>query len=58
MKKSIGEKLMNMTGYYWWPPKSDDPTVKGPQPHLITRKQYEAIMKMREKGGEGDPRGD
>ncbi len=41
-----------MAGYYWWPPKSDDPKVKGPQPRLITKEQYETIMKMREDGGD------
>ncbi len=52
MKRQLREKLLNMAGYYWWPPKQDDPSVKGPQPHLITREQYEALMKMREDVGE------
>lgn len=56
MARSFREWLMNMTGHYWWPPRSDDPTIKGPQPRIVTRKQYEALMKLRECGE--DPDGD
>ena len=53
-KKSFGEKLMNICGMYWWPPTHNDPRIKGPKPRLITREQYEALMKMREEGGDDD----
>ena len=45
---------MNMCGMYWWPPTHNDPRVKGPQPRLVTREQYERLMKMREEHGDDD----
>ena len=53
-KKPLREKLMNMCGMYWWPPTHNDPRVKGPPPRLISREQYERLMKMREEHGEED----
>ncbi len=53
-KKPLREKLMNMCGMYWWPPRHNDPRIKGPQPRLVTREQYERLMKMREEHGEDD----
>ena len=53
-KKPLREKLMNMCGMYWWPPKHNDPRIKGPQPRLVTREQYERLMKMREEHGDDD----
>ena len=53
-KKPLREKLMNMCGIYWWPPTHNDPRIKGPQPRLVTREQYERLMKMREEHGDDD----
>ena len=53
-KKPLREKLMNMCGMYWWPPTHNDPRIKGPQPRLVTREQYERLMKMREEHGDDD----
>ena len=53
-KKPLREKLMNMCGMYWWPPTHNDPRVKGPQPRLVSREQYERLMKMREEHGDDD----
>lgn len=47
--KPFSEKLMNLCGMYWWPPTHNDPRIKGPQPRLVTRQQYERLMKMREE---------
>lgn len=53
-KKSLREKMLNLCGMYWWPPKHNDPFIKGPQPRLVTREQYERLMKMREEHSEDD----
>ena len=53
-KKPLREKLMNMCGMYWWPPTHNDPRIKGPQPRLVTREQYERLMKMPEEHGDDD----
>ena len=53
-KKPLREKLMNMCGMYWWPPTHNDPRVKGPPPRLVSREQYERLMKMREEHGDED----
>ena len=53
-KKPLREKLMNMCGMYWWPPTHNDPRIKGPQPRLVTREQYERLMKMREEHGDDE----
>ena len=53
-KKPLREKLMNMCGMYWWPPTHNDPRIKGPQPRLVTREQYERLMKMREEHVDDD----
>lgn len=53
-KKPLREKLMNLCGMYWWPPTHNDPRIKGPQPRLVSREQYEHLMKLREEHGEDD----
>ena len=53
-KKSLREKMLNLCGMYWWPPKHNDPFIKGPQPRLVTREQYERLMKLHDEHGEGD----
>ena len=50
-KKPLRGKLMNLCGMYWWPPTHNDPPIKGPQPRLVTREQYEHLMKLREARG-------
>ena len=44
---SFGEWLLNLCGYEIWPPTHNDPRIKGPQSHIITRRQREAIEKLR-----------
>ena len=45
-KKSFREWLLNLCGYRIWPPTHNDPTIKGPQPRIITKRQWEAMEKM------------
>ena len=45
-KKPFREWLLNLCGYEIWPPTHNDPRIKGPQPRIITRRQWEAIKKM------------
>ena len=45
--KSFGERLLNLCGYEIWPPTHNDPRIKGPQPRIITRRQREAMEKLR-----------
>ena len=45
-----------MCGYEIWPPTHNDPRIKGPQPRIITRRQREAIEKLR-RGDEYDAKG-
>lgn len=51
MKKRFGEMLLNACGLYWWPPTHNDPKIKGPQPRIVTRKQYEQLMKLQKESG-------
>lgn len=50
--KSFGEWLLNMCGYEFWPPTHSDPRIKGPRPRIITRRQREAMEKLR-RGNRG-----
>ena len=53
-KKPFREWLLNLCGYEIWPPTHNDPRIKGPQPRIITRRQWEAMEKTRrewENGG-------
>ena len=43
----LAKKILNLCGYEIWPPTHNDPRIKGPQPRIITRRQWEAIKKMR-----------
>ena len=43
----LPEKILNLCGYEIWPPTHGDPTVKGPQPRIISKRQWEAMEKMR-----------
>ena len=51
MKKPFLEQLLRLAGLYWWPPVHNDPKVKGPQPRLVTRAQYEALRKRLDASG-------
>lgn len=50
LRKKIGDWMLEKSGYVMFPPSKLG--MKGPQPHLITRKQYEAIKKMAEEAKE------
>lgn len=39
----LSEEILNLCGYEIWPPMHGDPTVKGPQPRIITKRQKEAM---------------
>ena len=45
-KKSFREWLLNLCGYEIWPPTHNDPTIKGPQPRIISKRQRKAMEKM------------
>ena len=47
MKKRLSEMILNACGLYWWPPTHSDLRINGPQPRIVTRKQYEYLMKVR-----------
>lgn len=46
---SLSEKLIELCGYTIWPPTHNDPTIKGPPPRILSRRQWEAIEKMRKE---------
>lgn len=46
--------MLELTGHEIWPPTHGDPTVKGPQPRIITKRQKEWIEKIqRENPSDG-----
>ena len=45
----LSEKLLELCGYKIWPPTHNDPTIKGPPPRILSRRQWEAIEKMRKE---------
>jgi len=50
----LPEKILNLCGYEIWPPTHGDPTIKGPQPRIITKRQKEWIEKIqRENPSDG-----
>ncbi len=44
-KKTLGERILNLLGYRIWP-ENRDPRICGPQPRIITRRQWKAMQKM------------
>ena len=44
-KKSFREWMLNLCGYEIWPPTHNDPTIKGPQPRIISKRQRNAMEK-------------
>ena len=51
----LTEKLLELCGYKIWPPTHNDPTIKGPPPRILSRRQWEAIEKMRKENECGAP---
>ena len=52
--KPFREWLLSLCGYEIWPPTHNDPTIKGPQPRILTRRQWEAMEKIRRERESGD----
>jgi hypothetical protein len=46
---SLSEKLLELCDYKIWLPTHNDPTIKGPPPRILSRRQWEAIEKMRKE---------
>ena len=44
----LAKKILNLCGHEIWPPTHGDPTVKGPQPRILTRRQWEAMEEQRQ----------
>ena len=38
--------MLELTGHEIWPPTHGDPTIKGPQPRIITKRQKEWLEKL------------
>lgn len=47
VKKPFRERLLELAGFKIWPPTHNDPRIKGPQPRIFTKRQWEAMEKMR-----------
>jgi len=45
----LSEKILNLCGYEIWPPTHGDPTVKGPQPRIVTQRQKGAMEAAKRK---------
>ena len=52
-KKSFREWLLNLCGYEIWPPTHNDPTIKGPPPRIISKRQRKAMEMMWRGQGDG-----
>ena len=52
--KPFREWLLNLCGYEIWPPTHNDPTIKGPQPRIITKRQADALRAMDETYRDGN----
>ena len=44
--------MLNLCGYEIWPPTHNDPTIKGPQPRIISKRQADAMRAMAEIKGD------
>ena len=53
VKKPFRERLLELAGFKIWPPTHNDPRIKGPQPRIITKRQWEAMEKMRRESDGG-----
>ena len=47
VKKPFRERLLELAGFKIWPPTHNDPRIKGPQPRILTKRQWETMKKMR-----------
>ncbi len=45
-KKPFREWLLNLCGYEVWPLMHNDPRIQGPQPRILTRRQWVAMKEM------------
>ena len=45
----LSEKLLELCGYKIWPPTHNDPTIKGPPPCILSRRQWESMEKLRKE---------
>ena len=43
----LTEWLLGLGGMKIWPPTHGDPHIKGPQPRILTRRQWEAMEEQR-----------
>ena len=51
------EWLIELGGMKIWPPTHNDPTIKGPQPRILTKRQWEAMENMRRENEVEGPSG-
>ena len=50
----LTEKLLELCGYKIWLPTHNDPTIKGPPPRILTKRQKEWLEKLqRENPSDG-----
>ena len=52
--KPFRDRLLELAGFKIWPPTHNDPRIKGPQPRIITKRQWEAMEKVRRENGDVD----
>ena len=50
----LGAKILDICGFKMWPPASDDPAMKGPQPRIISKRQWEALQKVQQTDSDTD----
>lgn len=48
LRASVVEWLLNLCGYKIWPATHNDPTIHGPQPRILTKKQVKELERMDE----------
>ena len=51
-KKPFRELLLNLCGYEIWPPTHNDPRIQGPQPRILTKRQWNAVQKSASAAGQ------
>ena len=49
----LAKKILNLCGHEIWPPTHGDPTIKGPQPRIINKRQKERLEKL-QRGNPSD----
>lgn len=48
LRATMVEWLLNLCGYKICPAKHNDPTIHGPQPRILTKKQVKELESMEE----------